>query len=412
MRILRLPAYFYPEQMSSAHLQNDLMEGLAAAGHTFVVYTPTPTRGIDDVTYQKFKKIKYEELLDGKVEIHRFSFFREKRNPLLRAIRYVIGGLMQYFKATKAKDIDIIYTTSTPPIQCLMCKRLQKKLERKCNKHIPIVYNLQDIFPDSLVTTGFASEESVIFKIGRVIENKTYACTKKIIVISQSFKKNIMAKGVPEEKIEVISNWIDIDAVQPVKKENNPIFEEFGLSREKFTVVYAGNFGAAQGADVVLRAAEILKNDSSIQFAVFGGGAEFESAKAFVKEKSLSNVMITSLLPIERVSEVYSLGDVALITCKKGVGESGMPSKTWSIMACNTRIIAAFDTDSELASVLRCSGAGECVEPENPVLLAKKIKKISELSNSKELNSREYVIKNASKNICVKKYIDIFEKCK
>lgn len=408
MRILRLPAYFYPEQMSSTHLQNDRLEGFANAGHTFVVYTSTPTRGIDDETYNKFKNIKYEELLDGKVEIHRFSLFREGSNPLIRAVRYVLGCLIQYVKAGKAQNIDAIYASSTPPIQCLMCKSLQRKLEKKGKKHIPIIYNLQDIFPDSLATTGLTGENSFIFKIGRKIEDKTYACADKIIVISESFKSNIMAKGVPEEKIEVIPNWIDTEKVSPVAKSDNPLFEELGLSREKFTVVYAGNFGAAQGTAVILKAAELLADDKTIQFALFGAGSEFEAAKKVVEEKKIANVTISPLLPQERVSQVYSLGDVALITCKKGAGESAMPSKTWSIMACSTPIIAAFDTGSELAEVLSRANAGGCIEPENAQLLAEKIKDASRLEKL-ECNSRNYVSENASKAACVKKYIDVFE---
>ena len=128
------------------------------------------------------------------------------------------------------------------------------------------------------------------------------------------------------------------------------LFEEFGLSRDKFTVVYAGNFGAAQGAEVVLSAAELLKDRADIQFAVFGGGAGFEAAKTSVAEKRLTNVVVSGLLPQERVPEVYSLGDVALITCKKGVGGSGMPSKTWSILSASRPVLVNFD-ENELKTI-------------------------------------------------------------
>lgn len=154
MRILRLPAYFLPEQMASTHLQKDRLEGFANAGHTIVVYTPTPTRGINNEIVEKYKKIKYEELYDGKVQIHRFFLMQEGRNPIIRALRYALSCVLQYFQALKAKDIDVIYASSTPPIQCLMCRSIQKKAQKKQGKKIPIVYNLQDIFPDSLLTTG------------------------------------------------------------------------------------------------------------------------------------------------------------------------------------------------------------------------------------------------------------------
>jgi glycosyltransferase involved in cell wall biosynthesis len=138
------------------------------------------------------------------------------------------------------------------------------------------------------------------------------------------------------------------------------------------------------------------------------GGAEFEDAKQ--QAQSLPNVIVNGLLPQERVPEVYSLGDVCLITCKKGVGISGMPSKTWSIMACDTPIIAAFDTDSELAEILQKSHAGVCVEPENAKALAKAIEENMHTLAS-FAGGRNYVCENASKETAVKKYIDVIKDC-
>ena len=99
------------------------------------------------------------------------------------------------------------------------------------------------------------------------------------------------------------------------------------------------------------------------------------------------------------------MGDVALITCKKGVGHAAMPSKTWSIMACNTPIIASFDTDSDLADTLKRSQAGICVEPENAELLAQAI---GEIKNSNVFfpGAREFVTLNAGKTVCLQKYME------
>ena len=124
--------------------------------------------------------------------------------------------------------------------------------------------------------------------------------------------------------------------------------------------------------------------------------------------KDMHNVIINPLLPVERVAEVYSLGDVALITCKKGVGNSGMPSKTWSIMSCDTPIIASFDTDSELAEILKESNAGVVVEPENENELAKAV--VSAKIGGIDSHSREYVCKFASRDVCPSKYVEVIEK--
>lgn len=402
MRVLRFQAYYAPEKVASSHLVEDLLSACAEADIYTVIHVPVPSRGVDRQTYQKYKKIKQETQFNGMVEISRFSMFREGRNPVFRALRYFLCNVIQYRKGVRAKNIDVVYCASTPPTQGLLCGMIKKRLSRKYKRPVPFVYNLQDIFPDSLVTTGMTKEGSFLWKLGRKMEDYTYSSADKIIVISQSMKRNIMAKGVPEEKIEVVSNWIDADAVKPVEKENNRLFEEFDIDKEKFTVVYAGNFGAAQGAHVVLEAAKLLPD---VQFVIFGGGAEYAAAQQ--KAESLPNVIVNGLLPQDRVPEVYSLGDVCLITCKKDVGTSGMPSKTWSIMACNTPIIAAFDTDSELAEILKTSHAGICVEPENANALAEAIDAFAKGENQRyKENGRPYVTANADKKICTGRYVD------
>lgn len=395
MKILFLNAYFYPEKIAFTHLEQDLLEGLLAAGHQIEVLCPVPTRGISRETAEAYAGKKREQLYDGRVSVRRFWAPQEGRNPLIRAFRYFWCNLRQYQLGRKYRGVDAIFAVSTPPTQGWLAGKLSKKL--KCR----FVYNLQDVFPDSLVTTGLAKRDSLLWKVGRRLEDSTYQKADTIIVISQTMKKNLLDKGVPEEKLRTVSNWIDTKAVCPVEKENNKLFEEFSIDREKFTVVYAGNFGAAQGAGVVLEAAKQLPE---MQFVIFGGGAEFENARTAAKQ--LPNVIINGLLPQERVPEVYSLGDLCLITCKKGVGGSGMPSKTWTIMACNTPIVAAFDTDSELAAVIEQAQAGICVEPENAEALAEAIRTASR-ATERCCGGREYVEKFASKEICVSKYLEI-----
>lgn len=399
MKILFLNAYFFPEIISFTHLEKDLIEGLVENGHELFVLAPTPTRGISTEQYEQYRKCKHEDLYDGRVHVTRFFAPREGKNSIARALRYFWCNIREYGLGKKYKDVDLIFAVSTPPTQGFLAGKLAKKL--KC----PFVYSLQDVFPDSLVTTGMTSEGSMIWKLGRKIENKTYAMSSRVVVISQAIEENLKNKGVSADKLVQISNWIDTDAVTPICRENNRLYDEFELSRDRFCVVYAGNFGAAQGADVVLQAAEQLKNNDDIQFVIFGGGSEYENAVQTIRERSLDHVFIHPLLPQERVPEVYSLGDVALITCKKGVGKSGMPSKTWSIMACNTPIVASFDTDSELAQIIKKSNAGVCVEPEDVDALVEAI--LSQKKKSAERAcSRDYVLANASKTICVKKYLE------
>lgn len=404
MNILFLDAYYEPETIAYTHLERNLIEGLISDGHKINIICPIPTRGIDQETREKYKNKMLEKKYNGSVTVKRFMAPQEGKNPIGRAFRYFWCNFKTYQIAIKKKDVDIVFSNSTPPTQGALSALVAQRLSKKTGKKVPFLYNLQDIFPDSLVNSDLTHKGSILWKIGRKLENFTYRHADKIIVISQSFKKNILAKGVPEKKVEIISNWIDLESVHPVDRKDNKLIDEFGLDPRKFFVVYAGNFGAAQGADIVIKVAKELQEHKDIQFVIFGGGSYFEDAKE--QAEKLDNVFIHELMPQNRISEVYSLGDVALITCKKGTGKAGMPSKTWSIMACNTPIVASFDKESDLADVIRNSGAGVCVNPEEVVALSDAIVKVSKMKqeNSDCMGLRNYVLKNASKQICVREY--------
>ena len=399
MRVLFLDAYFEPEQIAFTHLEHDLLEGLVYAGHEVEIVCPTPTRGLSQDKAEAYKKRKSEYMFSRHVHITRFFAPQEGKSPIIRALRYFWCNLRTYQIGKDEKNIDVVFCNSTPPTQGWIAGKVAKKL------HAPLIYSLQDVFPDSLVTTGMTSKESVLWKIGRKLEDATYKKCKKIIVISESIKKNLIQKGVNPRKLEVISNWIDTDAIQPVPREDNRLFDEFGISKDKFIVLYAGNFGAAQGAEIVLEVAEMLRDQKDMQFVIFGGGAGYQAAVD--KAGLLPNVFIYPLLPQDRIAEVYSMGDVAIITCKKGVGKSGMPSKTWSIMACNTPIIACFDIDSELADVIKAANAGLCVGPEDKSKLCDGILSFSK--NGSCYLIRDYVKRYASKEKCVNMYLKNFQ---
>lgn len=408
MRILFLPAYFSPEQAASPYLGENRNQAFADAGFDMVVYTPIPTRGITNEIRQEYKKKKHEVFFDGKMNVYRFNLIGEKKNPVLRAWRYTMSCVKQFIKGTFAKDArscDIMFIASTPPIQGAMAALVKKV------RHIPLVYNLQDIFPDSLVGTGLAKKDGLLWKIGRVIENFTYRNADKIIVISQDFKRNIMAKGVPEEKIEVIYNWVDEQAVVPIDKDKNPIFDEFNLDRNKFYIVYAGNLGNAQNVEIIIEAANQLQNYNEIQFVIFGTGGMEHEYKEKVKLLQLNNISFFPLQPYEKVSQVYSIGDACIVSCKKGLGGSAMPSKTWSIMSAGRAVIANFD-EGELKTILDENSCGIFTKAGDKEAFKNAI---LELYNDREKtiqlgkNGRQFIMENLTREIGTSKYVQLMK---
>ena len=262
MNLLILPAYFFPESMSSSLLDEHRYQAFMEEGFMMDVYTPLPTRGVTKDVWKEYHKKKEETLYDHHMVVRRFSLMREGQNPVLRAFRYFLAFIKQYRYGMRANNVDCVYLVSTPPIQGLIGAFMKKK------KHIPFVYNVQDIFPDSLVGSGLAKKNGFLWRLGSYITRFTYKYCDRIIVISQDFKNNLLSKGVPENKIEVIYNWVDEDKVYPVEDSMNPLFDEFNITRSKFRVVYAGNLGNAQNIDILIDAASRLKNSDNIEFII------------------------------------------------------------------------------------------------------------------------------------------------
>lgn len=406
MKLVYLVQYFSPEKASGLQLVEDLLEGFSVHGWKTDVFTPTPTRGVTDEQRKEYARKRVEVKYDGRLTIHRMHLYREGKGFVGRAIRYLLFSIECFWKAATV-PADFIFTGSGPPTQGVVVG-LAKKVSGK-----KVIYNLQDIFPDSLVTSGICGENSFLMKIGHAMENFTYRNADHIITITDDMKANIMKKGVPEDKISVVRNWIDTDKVKHISREDNLLFDELKLPRDGFYVVYAGNLGKVQGVDVILKTASLMKNYKNIKFVIFGNGSEEDSLKKIVRDKHLDNVLMLPLQPIERASEVYSMADVSIISCTPGTGGSGMPSKTWTIMAAGVPIIASFDMPSEMERTIEEAECGFCTRAGDENELTEKIIRVfgdSRLKKCLGQNARRYAEKNVSKAEAVEKYIKSIER--
>lgn len=405
MKVLIFAAYYEPEIAASLYIQDNIYEALADEGCDVDLFVPMPTRGVDDETRKRYKKRKLEIKCSGKLKIHRFSMIGEGKNTILRAIRYIITNVVYIWKGLWRKA-DLIYVGSTPPTQGAMAAILKKI------KKVPLVYNLQDIFPDSLVNTGLARQDSIQWKIGSIIERFTYKNADKIIVISEDFRKNILAKGVPEDKIVMIYNWVDENAVVNVERARNKLFDKYKLDRNKFYITHCGNIGFTQNMDMLLEAARELEQHSDIAFILVGDGAYKAEVERQIAEKDIKNVMLIPFQPYEDISHVFSLGDAGLILSKKNVGQNSVPSKTWSIMSAERPILASFDIDSDLCSKVKQAGCGLCVQAEDKDALIQAVlylyKNPAE-SGRMGQNGRKYILQNLTREIGTSRYVCILD---
>lgn len=407
MKILTFSCYYTPEIAASMYLTEDMLQGMANAGHSIEMYVPVPCRGVSDEVRNKFKNKKTEVLYDGKLTVHRFPLYKEGKNSLMRAFRYGLLNLIFIIKGLGSKA-DVIFTQSTPPTQGMMAGIL-KAFKRK-----PFVYNLQDVFPDSLVNTGMTSQGSIIWKIGRAVENFTYRHADNIIVISEDFKKNIMAKGVPESKITVVPNWADTQGVHPIERKDNRLIEKYRLDPSLFYITYCGNIGYTQNTELLLDAAKILEDEiPELRFVLIGDGAATDEIDKKTADEHIKNVIRIPFQPYEDIAHVFSLGDIGLIISKPGVGSNSVPSKTWSIMAAEKPIIASFDKDSELSRLVTendCGCVADAGDLDGFINAVKKMYGDREKTSSQGRNGKAFLMSEFDKDACVGKYVEALEK--
>lgn len=400
MKVLFPYAYFYPEVCAGLFIADDVMHELAKEGAYSLLICPTPSRNVPKD--QMWNKDEFQE--GEKIHIHRFRMYKEGKNPLARALRYLLCECMQLHYMLW-KKYDVAFIDSTPPIQGLKLPLV------RLFKNTPIVYNAQDIFPDSLVGTGLTEQGSLIWKIGRFVEKITYKYSDKIIVISQDFKKNLLSKGVPEGKIEVVYNWVDETAVVDIPRSENKLFDKYGLDRSKFYITYNGNIGLTQNMDMLLEVAKALEANEDIQFVLVGNGAYLEDVKRIIAERNVQNVTLLPFQPYEDISHVFSLGDVSLVISKPGVGANSVPSKTWSIMSASRPVLANFD-ENELKTIIEKNNCGIFTKAGDKVAFTDAILKLyndRKICEEMGKNGRKFVMDNLTKAVGAQKYVDVIK---
>lgn len=232
-----------------------------------------------------------------------------------------------------------------------------------------------------------------------------------------------MAKGVSEDKIVVIYNWVDQDAVVDVPRENNSLFDKYNLDRNKFYITYSGNIGHTQNMDMLLKVAKELESEvPDISFVLVGEGAYKVVAERVVKDERIGNVTFLPFQPYEDISLVFSLGDVGLVISKPGVGANSVPSKTWSIMSASRPVLASFD-ENELKDILEGTITSTGLKnSQGPCGMFTKAgdkdafkQSILTLYNNRELcreygkNGRQFVMDNLTREVGTSKYVEVIK---
>ncbi len=268
MHILFLTHYFPPEVNAPASRTFENAKRWVAAGHKVTVLTCAPNhpRGI---LYPGYKNRLYQwETLEGIRVLRVFTYLGPNAGFARRVLNYLSYMISATVFCPLVSEIDIVVSTS-PQFFCGMAGLWVSLLKGK-----PWVLEIRDLWPESIIAVGQVINPVLIRSL-ESLETLLYKSADHIVSVTHSFKRHIARKGIPEKKISVLTNGVDLQHFQPHSKKD---FARGGCGHtelaEKFVVSYMGTHGMAHGLETVLQAADILRPYDDILFLLIGDGAE------------------------------------------------------------------------------------------------------------------------------------------
>jgi colanic acid biosynthesis glycosyl transferase WcaI len=273
----------------------------------------------------------------------------------------------------------------------------------------PFIYNVQEIYPDIAVRLGALRNKRLIGLLER-LERFVYRKGKKIAVIAPRMRQRLLEKGVPSDKVEVVPNFVDIGDLSPLPKEND--FSRRHGIQEKFVVGYAGNMGPAQGLEIFIDSAALLRDEPCIHFMMMGDGILREPLGKRVEKLGLDNFTFLPYQPYSSMPQIYAASDICLVPQTALTGCDAVPSKVYRIMACARPVLATTDPESDLAHLIRDAGCGETVPPEEASDLADVIHKAYRDQprwNEMGQAGRAYVVEHYSRHAVTRQYHDLIQ---
>ncbi len=374
MHILFLTDNFPPETNAPATRTFEHIKYWVKKGIRVTVITGAPNFPEGKI-YSGYKnKWLIKENIDG-IEVWRVkTYISANQGVFKRIIDFLSFMISSFIFGILVKNVSVVIGTSPQFFTVISAWALSKL------KKVPFVFELRDIWPDSVSALGVL-KNSLVIKIFVKIEIFLYHQSDLIISVTNAFKTELSNRGIDPKKIKVVLNGADLDKYIPISKKDFEFSERYNLS-QKFVVGYVGTQGIAHELKNVIKSAEILKENHRIHFIFAGGGADNLNLKQEVKDLELKNVTFIPTQPKENMPRIWSLCDISLVHLKNSnIFESVIPSKIFESMAMGLPIIISIPK-GEATNLVEMHNAGISVLPESPNDLAEKI---LDLSNNKKM---------------------------
>jgi glycosyltransferase involved in cell wall biosynthesis len=366
MKILYVSQYFPPEIGAPAARVAELARLWARRGHDVSVLTGFPNHpdGTVPPEYRgKLRRLWMRDDRDG-VKVYRTWLLPfPNRKSWERMLNYASFWLSATLRGVLLPKPGVVIATSPQLLVGLAGLGIAR-----C-KRVPFVFEVRDLWPESLEAVGVSNRKSLLFRTLKQIAALLYRQADSIIVVTPPLKAHLEDDWhIDPARISVVMNGVDETLMLP-EVEHSDVIAEFALA-DRFVVSYVGTLGNAHSVETLIESAAILQRSSpDIFFLLVGAGAERDKLERLIRERSLRNIRLVPPQPRVRVPRILAASHACVVLLKKSeLFKTAIPTKMLEMMACGRPVVLG--AEGESVALLTRAGAGICVPPEDPGKLA------------------------------------------
>ena len=408
VKILYVSQYFPPEIGAPSARVAELSRHWVRAGHEVTVLTGFPNHptGVVPPEYRgKLRRLVMREKFEGVNVVRTWLLPLPNRKSYERMLNYSSFCLSAAGTGLFLSRPDVVIATSPQLLVGLSGWWLARA------KRVPFVFEVRDLWPESLVAVGMGGPDSILHRSLGKIAGFLYRRCDRVVVVTAAFKDHLIAHWqMPPEKISIVENGVETDLFSPGSADQ-ALRKELG-AEGKFVVCYIGTMGMAHGLETLVEAAAQLKDSApQVLFLLVGEGAEKEHIISLARSRGLSNLQFVDQQPREKIPAYIRSSDACLVLLKKTeLFKTVIPTKMLEFMACARPVILG--VDGQARKILEEAQAGFFIEPENAAALVQAIARLAgdaKLRESLGGNGLRHILQHFSRPQTAKDYISVLE---
>lgn len=402
MRITFLCQYFPPEMGAPSARTFEHARRWAELGHEVTVVTGFPNHPTGIIRPEYRGQWVKREQVEGIDLLRTWVYCAANKGFFRRVLNFLSFFFSSLILGAFMTGRPHVVIGTSPQFFCAVAAYLLSRVKR-----VPFVFEVRDIWPQSAVEMGALKNRWLVRSL-EAIEMHLYKHAALIVPVAESTREYLLSKGIPPEKIKIITNGVDAGYLASESIAPEEVRRQLGLEG-KFIVSYIGTHGMAHALNVVLNVAKRFRQDSDVHFLFVGEGAEKENLKQLAEQLSLDNLTFLGEQPRERLLGFYRASDVSLVPLRRlEIFRKVLPSKLFELMGVGCPIICS--VEGEAARLVAAAESGLCIEPENADALVVSINRLRaepKLRAQMSANGQQFVKTHYLRSVLAERYLSV-----